>query len=262
MTGKSDITISVTHHCIADVSSPIRALAAAGAEGLDMVEFFGSDFTMEDLGSIRRHAASQGLLLAWHPWLNIAGLRWAAGIAGCLEDIVEDAVVMGASNIVMHMGEAPPDERRSHLVSVVEGFRMASRRALAAGVRFAVENVPSYVPGVLGDEFEDFEFLFSQTDPAAVGFTLDTGHALMKGGCLEWLGRFRSRLIHAHIHSNDGVDDEHAPFLRGVLDWQEVLGEMMEAGFAGPYNIEFAYGKGGGALCSLLRKLASEKLAR
>lgn len=258
MKGQSRILISVSHHCIAELRSPTSALRMARAEGLDMVEFFGSDFSMDQLRAIRSASEEESLAVSWHPWLNIAGLRWAREIAGCLEEIIKDAVVMGAGNIVIHMGEAPED-RQSYLADVVEGFLAATTAARKAGVRFCVENVPSYIPGILGDAFADFEFLFSQTEPDVVGFTFDTGHALITGGCLEWLDAFGHRLAQAHLHSNDGITDHHMPYPSGLLDWRGVLGAMMAAGFAGPYNIEFAYSEGGRELRDLLHDMAADK---
>ena len=260
MEDRSRITIAVSHHCIADLRSPARALTMARAEGLDMVEFFGSDFTMDQLRAIRRVSGEEGLAVSWHPWLNIAGLRWAREICGCLEEIIKDAAVMGAGNIVIHMGEAPPDERQTYLADVVDGFLLAQPAARKAGVKFCVENVPSYIPGILGDEFADFEFLFSQTDPDVVGFTFDTGHALITGGCTEWLEAFKHRLAQAHLHGNDGISDDHLPYPDGILDWRAVLCAMMAAGFTGPYNIEFAYGEGGRELRDLLRAMAGEEI--
>ena len=259
MKGRSGIVISASHHCIGELSSPTKALRMARAEGLDMVEFFGSEFTMKELRAIRKVSDKEGLGVSWHPWLNIAGLRWAREVAGCLDEITKDAVVMGAANIVIHMGEAPPEDRQSHLEAVVEGFLLAASAARKAGVRFCVENVPSYIPGILGDAFADFEFLFSQNEPDVVGFTFDTGHALITGGCLEWLDACGHRLAQAHIHSNDGSTDDHAPYPSGILDWKGVLGAMMTAGFAGPYNIEFAYSEGGRELRDLLREMAADR---
>ncbi|MHC4714473.1 MAG: sugar phosphate isomerase/epimerase family protein [Planctomycetota bacterium] len=258
----SGIILSVSKHCIAGEPSNTEALSIARAEGLDMVEFFGNEYTTRQLHEIRRASSNEGIRVAWHPWLNLAGLKWAREISGCLQEIIEDALRMGARNVVIHLGEAEPAERATTLAAVSEGFRAAGPSAREAGVRFCVENEPSYVPGVLGDAFDDFELLFSSTDAAAVGFTFDAGHALITGGPEEWLDKCRRRLGHVHLHSNDGTDDLHLGYPHGVLDWEGLLRRLLREGFRGPFNIEFDYEDGGRRLCALVRQLAEEHGSR
>lgn len=106
--------------------------------------------------------------------------------------------------------------------------------ARQAGTRFCLENVPSYWGNVLGDRIADFEYIFSIVDDPVVGFTLDTGHAVLSGGCLNYIERLGSRLICSHLHSNDGATDGHLGYPEGVLDWEGTLRAMMASGFAAP----------------------------
>ena len=130
--------------------------------------------------------------------------------------------------------------------------------ARQAGTRFCLENVPSYWGDVLGDRVTDFEYIFSSVSDPVVGFTLDTGHAVLSGGYLNYIKVLGRRLIYAHLHSNDGATDRHQGYPKGVLDWEEALRAMMASGFRGPYNIEFDYDNGGRALRDLLRQLSKE----
>ena len=253
-----DVIIGVSRHCLAGCEADADAAAIARGEGLDTVEFFGNDFTPEVMREIRRSAAGEGILVAWHPWLDLAGLGDAKETAACLCELVETAGLMGAGNMVLHLGEAPAAERESYLSALAEGFLTAVPAARQAGTRFCLENVPSYWGDVLGDRIADFEYIFSIVDDPAVGFTLDTGHAFLSGGCLNYIEALGSRLIYAHLHSNDGATDGHLGYPEGVLDWEGTLRAMMASGFRGPYNIEFDYDSGGRALRDLLRRLSRE----
>ena len=254
------LIIGVSHHCISEYEAPVESIRLARAEGLESVEFFGCDFTAATMREIRRAAEAEGVLAAWHPWLDLAGLERPAQINKRLEQLIDDASAMGARNVVIHMGEAPPAERASYLAGVVEGFALAATAARRAGVRFCVENCYSHAGETLGDRFEDFELLFSAVEADAAGFTLDTGHALIAGGPPNWLERFAGRLAHVHLHSNDAATDLHLPFPEGSLDWEATLTAMIAAGFGGPYNIEFTYAQGGRQLRDLLRRLAEAHL--
>jgi len=57
------------------------------------------------------------------------------------------------------------------------------------------------------------------------GFCLDVGHALVQRGpegCLEYHQPLQSRLIHFHLHDNNGVQDEHLECGKGKVDWDWV----------------------------------------
>ncbi len=106
--------------------------------------------------------------------------------------------------------------------------------ARQAGTRFCLENVPSYWGDVLGDRIADFEYIFSIVDDLVVGFTFDTRHAVLSGGCLNYIERLGRRLIYSHLHSNDGATDGHLGYPEGVFDWEGTLRAMMASDFAAP----------------------------
>ncbi|MBO1438396.1 sugar phosphate isomerase/epimerase family protein [Meiothermus sp. CFH 77666] len=78
------------------------------------------------------------------------------------------------------------------------------------------------------------------------GFCLDVGHALIQrgsGGPQEYHRLLKNRLIHFHLHDNQGSRDEHLPCGSGVVDWawvREVL-----SGFTGTVALEVTGGAEG-----------------
>lgn len=254
----SGIIIGASHHAFPDRKTDTEAIPIARDEGLDLVEFFGNDFTPEVMREIRRTASAAGILVAWHPWLDLAELSPAREISACLEEIVREAVVCGAENVILHMGSSPEADRPSRLSALAEGFALAAPSARDAGVCFCVENVPAGWGEMLGDRLEDFRFLFERTDADVVGFNLDTGHAVLSGGPENYIDSFAPRLVYSHLQSNSGLTDEHLGYPKGVLDWEGTLRAILRTGFRGPYNMEFTYKEGGRELRDLLRRLATE----
>ena len=88
------------------------------------------------------------------------------------------------------------------------------------GIRLGLENRYHYMDIPTPDELEQ---LLELAGPDRLGFIYDVGHAqaLDRLGFFpheEWLKRFASRMIGAHLHDVIGVNDHHAPGL-GEIDF-------------------------------------------
>ncbi|MCS7067703.1 MAG: sugar phosphate isomerase/epimerase [Meiothermus sp.] len=78
------------------------------------------------------------------------------------------------------------------------------------------------------------------------GFCLDVGHALIQrgpGGAQEYHRLLGSRLIHLHLHDNQGSRDEHLPCGLGKVDWAWVRAVLK--GFTGTVALEVTGGAEG-----------------
>lgn len=78
------------------------------------------------------------------------------------------------------------------------------------------------------------------------GFCLDVGHALVQRGSRgmqEYYGLLRSRMIHLHLHDNDGSHDAHAVCGEGRVDWGWVQSVLQ--GFRGTAVLEVTGGTAG-----------------
>lgn len=103
--------------------------------------------------------------------------------------------------------------------SIVELAEYASAR----GIRLGLENRYHFFEIPLPDELEE---LLSLDQGGTVGYWYDDGHAqaLDRLGLRpheEWLRRFSSRIVGAHLHDVIGVDD-HRPAGSGEVDWEMV----------------------------------------
>ena len=85
------------------------------------------------------------------------------------------------------------------------------------GVPVAVENMPER-------EYSHFTAP-GDVDLQGLGFALDVGHAALTGTLDAWLSHPGARLVHVHLHDNDGPggEDEHRPLGHGTMDVAPVL---------------------------------------
>lgn len=58
-------------------------------------------------------------------------------------------------------------------------------------------------------------------------FHLDTGHAnLFKRNPIDYIRKFKDKLIHVHLHDNDGKSDLHLPIGTGIIKWKDIIDEL------------------------------------
>lgn len=80
--------------------------------------------------------------------------------------------------------------------------------------------------------------------PSNVGFTLDSGHALISPASpLDYIYLLRDRLDHLHVHDNMGGNTEwyhdlHLPPGSGVLPWVQIARALRQIHFKGTATFE------------------------
>ena len=148
-----------------------------------------------------------------------------AAVEVAWEDLMFAARI-GAQRLNLHAGDVnwydvpPPDHpdyswmiqelnrlRAQHLQAVTLSLAEIGEKARTVGVEVVVENL--YKPWELLRTPEEVRGFFESLDPS-VGFTLDTGHALLAGWPpVTFLHALNSRVRHFHLHWNDGAFDVH-----------------------------------------------------
>jgi sugar phosphate isomerase/epimerase len=128
----------------------------------------------------------------------------------------------------------------------IKTFRVAAQKAADCGIRVVWEfepgfafNKPSEIIGLVdGVGHENFSILFDTCHAhlcAAVGARQPGSKETLRGGALELLKRLRGKIGHVHLIDSDGTlhDNEtstHAPFGQGVLNFDELIPEVLRAG--------------------------------
>lgn len=105
-------------------------------------------------------------------------------------------------------------------------------------VKIALENVVPIPQGsefyLLGDNIEDFKYIFENVDSKHLKFCLDTGHANMGEGVISYINNFYDKLISVHFHDNKGTNDEHLPVGKGTVPWLSLAEELEVIKYRGP----------------------------
>lgn len=216
--------------------------------GVDIVEFSHrgrevplKSFEWEDLPEIRsaRRMFEGKISFSLHVWFDIP----AEGVSSSLEELRKTAEFSreaGASDVVVHMGKHPEKEKG------MEILRKSLSRAMPcfeeSGIVLSLENhYPYDYKGLneLGGVPEDFLEIFSSVKSPNLGFCLDYGHSHMCGNTDEFISGLSPELRYAHLADNMGDEDSHLAFGEGTVDWADVLEKTLEAGFRGPFIVEY-----------------------
>ncbi|MBI3973425.1 MAG: sugar phosphate isomerase/epimerase [Chloroflexi bacterium] len=162
-----------------------------------------------------------------------------------LRESVEDvrvAAYLGVRAIAFHLGNdlatQPGVPERDLATANAEALRPAVRVAEQEGVVVALEN---HCHG-FGDRWEHLVAVADLLASPAVGFTLDSGHAVVAGQDPALLARrMGARLALTHLHDNHGTADTHRPAGRcgpngeedgaAAVDWPALIRALREVGY-------------------------------
>lgn len=150
--------------------------------------------------------------------------------------VLRAARKLGAHHVVIHPGIENRNSGR------FEDCR-ASLEALAqsaheTGVILAIENMP---PTYLAADPEETKSLIDGLDPKAVGFCLDTGHAMLgNGGIGDFIRGLNDRIVAIQWHDNDGKDDRHLYPGAGKNSWDEFFAGLRKYNIDLPVTVEAA----------------------
>jgi sugar phosphate isomerase/epimerase len=162
-----------------------------------------------------------------------------AALAG-LQASIEGAARLGVRVLVVHAAGCPPAAYPQRAQVLGRVLSTLSPQAAAAGLTIAVENCAPR---------QDLEFLaqtLAQLDLPAVGFNIDTGHAVLHGMKPEEAIRIMgSRLATTHLQDNFGERDDHLPPGRGAIVWEPVREALIEVGYGGMLMVEISDGPPG-----------------
>jgi len=194
-----------------------RALAKAGVEPRTVHAAFGASVDISSPDSAIRSAGIQAVGVA----LNLA-------------------VRMGTRMVVVHPSSEPIDNdaRDARMKQSKRSIETLAERVREAGCRLAIELLPRTC---LGRSVAELLDLLEGVDPGTAGACLDTNHLMDRFESLPDVVRsLGPRLFALHCSDYDGVDEQHWPPLRGVINWAAFLAALSAAGFSGPFHYEAA----------------------
>jgi sugar phosphate isomerase/epimerase len=92
------------------------------------------------------------------------------------------------------------------------------------GVKIAIENVPEPYPFLM-KSVEDFTKFYEEINED-IGLVFDVGHANLNGQIERFLTVFEDKIVHMHVHDNDGKGDQHLGIGFGNIDWKNVANAL------------------------------------
>jgi len=160
---------------------------------------------------------------------------------------IDLAEKLEAHYITCHMGfffwfPVEKWQREKSLKRFVKNLNIILDKCSHNNITIALENVAPLPHGsehlLLGDNINDFDFVFSKLESPLIKFCLDTGHANMAEGVQAYLDRYSDKLISIHFHDNNGNDDEHLPIDEGNVNWKDFGLKIKELKYRGPFISE------------------------
>jgi sugar phosphate isomerase/epimerase len=154
----------------------------------------------------------------------------------------EAAALLRVHYFVIHPGpefsnEISAEERLARMENVVASLTAVADRCRALGIMCVLENK---LPHLLFGNTSDILWILDAIQTTEVGACLDTGHATIAGDIFVLLHKLAGHLRLIHAHDNDGHTDEHRTPGDGVIDWEKLLRELVQARFHGAFILELS----------------------
>lgn len=208
-------------------------------------------FTPERMAGIREFSRENGISLSLHPPYNMnlcaRGPFLRRFHIAYIQKCIYLADEIGATYITLHLGSfnrtalwaTPRHHALGRLLKVLRSVLPICRKY---GVSLALENMIPIPPeagfSFLGDNIEDFQYIFSRIESDNIKMCLDIGHANTSEGVLEYVDKLGENIIGVHVHDNHGDFDEHLEVGQGTVPWKELIPAIQRTGFTGPYVSE------------------------
>ncbi|WP_461866503.1 sugar phosphate isomerase/epimerase family protein [Thermococcus sp.] len=223
--------LGISTICCSDVSLGTALYKISRVKGIDFVEIVSENYHMLDRYNYHSHMETleeNGLKSVIHaPFsdINIASLneRIRRASLDILFEAFEIARLMGALLVVIHPGHLSPAGMR-----FPKAYEKIHRRSLKEidrysrklGIRVALENMPAF-PTLDGRTCERIRELIDGTE---LYVTFDVGHLnTVTQNFDEFIELLGDRIIHVHLHDNNGKNDSHLSLGKGNVPWNDVF---------------------------------------
>ena len=137
------------------------------------------------------------------------------------------ATQLRASRVVLHSGFTLEVDvfqyRDAWRNSSIAYWQQEITRWADAGIGIVLENDLDAVPDLLLE-------ITDAVDNPFLGLCLDIGHhhLFANSDVREWVWQMRHKLVHVHLHDNDGTRDQHWPLGRGTIDFTHIFAALQK----------------------------------
>ena len=123
------------------------------------------------------------------------------------------------------------------LNACIKSVKELSKIAEDLNVQIVIENMPASIELLLRDT-DDFRAFYRLAGDAAPNMVLDVGHANTTNQIEDFLQKQGDRIVHLHVHDNNGKLDSHERIGNGTVPWTKVTSSLNELGFNGTVIVE------------------------
>ncbi len=156
-------------------------------------------------------------------------------LSGLIKRAAEEADI---HRVVIHPSGEPIDEseRPMRIACAKRSLKRLSEAAKSVGTTVAVEELPRTCLGRNSDELLE---MISADDSLRVCF--DTNHLLTERG-VDFVKRLADKIVTIHVSDYDLGDERHYLPGEGMIDWQQLIKALSDAGYNGPWLYEVGRG--------------------
>ncbi|MHB9038027.1 MAG: sugar phosphate isomerase/epimerase family protein [Armatimonadota bacterium] len=158
------------------------------------------------------------------------------GVDALIESI-ELANVLEAGKVIVHASDVLVNGKGRQFDRARGVLREVAAIANESDIVIAVENLP---PGYLGHTPEELLALLDGIDRRSIAICFDSGHANLSGHFEEFAEALLPHSVAAHIHDNNGADDQHKFPGEGTIDWRRFATAYHESACDASVTLECA----------------------
>lgn len=149
-------------------------------------------------------------------------------------ELLRRAGDMGIGIAIIHPSGEPnaEEQRRDMIAAAKESLAQLAEVGAAAGVTVAVEDLPRTC---IGRDSADIRELLTADERLKVCF--DTNHLLSEKN-RDFIQNVGSKIVTLHVSDYDFIDERHWLPGEGKIDWTELVTELENVGYAGPFLYE------------------------
>lgn len=156
-----------------------------------------------------------------------------------LNEMILSAKTVSPAKFVIHPSTEPisDEERAARIEASKKSLRELAVKAKELNIVLLVENLPRTCLGNTSTELLD---IINGIDNTAICF--DVNHLLIEPQ-VTFVQNTKGKIQTTHMSDYDRENERHWLPGEGVIDWNELLGALVESGYEGPFIYEASKGK-------------------
>lgn len=175
--------------------------------------------------------------MAWSNTVDISTLN-EEDRANTIETHIEVMKLLAPLNVqkyVIHPSAEPvtDEDRSERLQNSINSLKILSKEAQRHSGKIALEVMPRTL---LGNTSDELLYIINEVDKG-LEICFDTNHVLQESP-EEFVRKAGSLITTLHVSDYDAVDERHWMPGRGVINWNQVIHELVKIGYEGPWMYE------------------------